>query len=347
MMSQFIPIILASGLISFIATPLVRRLALSINFYDAPAQRKIHAAPVPMLGGLAIYMGLITSVALSSDSFYRELAGVIGGATVVTAFGLWDDRRGMQPVVKLAGQAIAAALLIWSGIQVTLFENQLFNIVLTLFWVIGIINALNFQDNMDGLAAGLTTVASGFFFVLALVEELGLIAGLAAATVGASIGFLYYNFNPARLFMGDAGSMLLGFILAVLGLKLEFAGRPLGVTWMIPIIILGIPIFDTTLVVISRLRRRRPVDQGSTDHTSHRLVSILGMSQPRAVMTLYLVASVLGLIALMLRDASLVQARILLGLLIAIFIGSLFWLEAKFDDRRPAPPDISQDYLHH
>src|SRR5574341_2646820 len=112
------------------------------------------------------------------------------------------------------------------------------------------------MDNMDGLAAGLATVSSAFFFTLAVVEHLGLVASLAAATLGACVGFLYYNFNPASLFMGDAGSMLLGFVLAVLGIKIEFAESPLDVTWMIPIIILGLPIFDTTLVVISRLRRR-------------------------------------------------------------------------------------------
>lgn len=342
-MSKFIPIILASGLISFVATPLVRRLALNLNFYDTPEQRKLHVTPVPMLGGVAIYIGMVAAVAMggTSPSHYKELMGVLGGATVVTAFGLWDDRHGMKPLVKMLGQAVAAGLLVWSGIQATLFHSQILNVVLTFFWVIGISNAINFQDNMDGLAAGITTVASAFFFALAVVEELGLVASLAAATVGASVGFLYYNFNPATLFMGDAGSMLLGFILAVLGIKLDFAGRPLSVTWMIPIIILGVPIFDTTLVVISRILRGKHVYQGGKDHTSHRLVAVLGMSQARSVMTLYLASATLGLTALMLRDATPTQARLLLAVLATVFIGALAWLILNFDYKPTSDPSDS------
>jgi UDP-GlcNAc:undecaprenyl-phosphate GlcNAc-1-phosphate transferase len=226
-MSKFIPIILASGLISFIVTPLAARLARSINFVDHPEARKVHVTPVPMLGGLAIYVGLIAAVTMSGATPLRELMGVLGGATVMTLFGLVDDRYGMRPSIKVLGQALAGGILIWSGIQVSLFPWPLLNTIVTLCWIIGICNAINFLDNMDGLAAGITTVACAFFFILALVEGLGLVASLAAATLGACIGFLYYNFNPASLFMGDAGSMLLGFVLAVLGIKLQFANAPL------------------------------------------------------------------------------------------------------------------------
>ncbi len=337
-MSQFIPLILASGLISFAMTPLMRKLAQVTNFVANPAPRRVHVQPVPMLGGLAIYVGLVATVAVSGTHPYRELMGVIGGMTVVTLFGLFDDRYELSPPLKLLGQALAAGALIWSGIQIRLFANETLNIGLTLFWIIGISNAINLLDNMDGLAAGISTVASGFFFVLALVEGLGLVASLAAATLGACIGFLYYNFNPASLFMGDAGSMLLGFVLAVLGIKLQFVGRPLGITWMIPIILLGLPIFDTTLVVLSRIRRRKPISQGGKDHTSHRLVAIMGMTQARSVMTLYMVAAVLGLIALMLRDATRLQGQILLATLATIFVVALIWLEFRFKEGISSPP---------
>jgi UDP-GlcNAc:undecaprenyl-phosphate GlcNAc-1-phosphate transferase len=341
-MSQFIPIILASGLISFIATPLIRRLAQSINFVDTPSTRKVHTAPVPMLGGVAIYAGLVTAMAISGTRPYMEMMGVLGGATVVTAFGLWDDRYGMHPLVKVLGQGIAAAILVTSGIHITLFAAPVLNVALTVLWVVGISNAINFLDNMDGLAAGITTVASGFFFTLALIEGLGLVASLAAATLGACIGFLYYNFSPASLFMGDAGSLLLGFILAVLGIKLEFAGRPLAVTWMIPIIILGLPIFDSTLVVVSRLRRGQPIYQGGKDHTSHRLTAVLNITAARAVMTLYLVASILGLMALMLRDATPLQAELILAALATIFIAGLIWLEWRFKPGSLQDADLPQ-----
>ena len=178
---------------------------------------------------------------------------------------------------------------------------------------------------------------------MALLEGQGVIAGLAAALLGASIGFLYYNFNPASLFMGDAGSMLLGFTLAVLGIELRFSGRPLAATWMIPILVLGVPIFDTTLVIVSRLRRGKPVYQGGKDHTSHRLVSILGMSGARSVMTLSLIAAALGLVAIMLRDASVTQARfILVGLALA-FVGALAWLELRFRAEPAAAPAETAD----
>lgn len=329
-MSKFIPIILASGFVSFLATPLLRKLAESLNFVDNPEARKVHVRPVPMLGGVAIYVGMITAMAASRMAPYEELIGVIGGATVMTLFGLWDDRNGMHPLVKLLGQVAAALILIWSGVSVTIFQFEPLNIALTIFWVVGICNAINFQDNMDGLAAGLTAVASGFFFLLAVIEGLGLVASLAAATIGACVGFLYYNFNPASLFMGDAGSLLLGFILAVLGIKLEFAGRPSNITWMIPIVILAVPIFDTTLVVISRIRRHVPIYQGGKDHTSHRLVSLMKMSQARAVMTLYMVAATLGLIAIMLRDTTLIQAQLILGGVATAFILALIWLEWRY-----------------
>lgn len=342
-MSQFIPIILAAGLISFIATPLVRRLAQKLNFVAHPGAQRFHTNPTPMLGGLAIYAGLIVAVFLSRLPSYRELLAVLGGATVMTLFGVWDDRHSLSPVMKLLGQAIATALLIWGGIQVSLFRLPALDIAITFLWVIGICNAINFQDNMDGLAAGLATIASAFFLVLAVVEGLGLVAALAAAMVGACVGFLYYNFNPASLFMGDAGSLLIGFVLAVLGIKLQFVGRPLAVTWMIPIIILGVPIFDMTLVVLSRIRRGKHIYQGGTDHTSHRLVSVMGMTTARAVMTLYLVASSLGLIALMVRDATPLQARLILAVLAVIFVAGIVWLEWRFANGKPPSAQSDPD----
>ena len=330
MISKFIPVILASGLVSFLVTPLMVRLARRINFVDAPASRKLHVTPMPMLGGVAIYAGMATAVLFSGTPTLAELVGVLGGATIVTAFGVWDDRFGMPPAVKLIGQIIAAALLIFVGIQVRLFHNDLLDIALTVLWVVGISNAVNFLDNMDGLAAGLAGVASAFFFIIAVVEGLGLVASVAAATLGACVAFLYYNFSPATLFMGDAGSMLLGFVLAVLGIKLEFSSIPTTVTWMIPILVLGLPIFDTTLVVISRLRGKRPVYLGGKDHVSHRLMQVLKMSPARAVVTLYLIAAGLGLLAIVVLQSTPLQAGILALSLAILFIAALIWFEVRF-----------------
>jgi len=329
-MNKFVPIILISGFVSFIATPLVLRLAESLDFFDMPRAERMHSNPTPMLGGVAIYLGLVAVMAFSNVQPWKEMLGILGGMTIVTIIGLIDDRFGTSPLVRIMAEAAAGAVLVWAGIQVSLFDNDVLNVGLTILWIIGICNAINLQDNMDGLAAGLSTVASGSFFIIALVEGLGLVASLAAATLGACVGFLYYNFNPARLFMGDTGSLLLGFVLAVLGLKLNFVGRPLGVTWIIPIIILGVPVFDTTLVMMSRLRRGVPIFEGGKDHTSHRLVSVMGMTHARAVMTLYMVGSVLGLLALMLREATSSQSQYILVGLGIIFVGSLVWLEWRY-----------------
>jgi UDP-GlcNAc:undecaprenyl-phosphate GlcNAc-1-phosphate transferase len=208
---------------------------------------------------------------------------------------------------------------------------------------VGITNALNLLDNMDGLAAGIASVASAFFLIMALLEGLGLVASLAAATLGACVAFLYYNFSPASLFMGDAGSMVLGFTLAVLGIKLNFKGIPMSISWAIPVIILGVPLFDTTLVVVSRLLRHKPIYLGGKDHTSHRLVAVFGMTPARAVMTLYLVASALGLLALMMRDASVIEALLVDAALAIIFVLSLSWMEVRYKPVKPAetPKDNS------
>lgn len=329
-MSQYIPIILLSSMISFVMTPLVKRYATSMDFVDKPKARKLHAEPIPMMGGIAMYAGIAIALLFIGLTQFRQMLGVLGGLTLITLIGLWDDRIELSPAIKMLGIIAASAILPLSGVQVSLFSNPWLNIGLTLFWVIGICNAVNFLDNMDGLAAGVSMIASGFFFLLAFIEGLGAVAALAAAVMGASAAFLYYNFNPASLFMGDAGSLQLGYALATLGIQMTFTARPQAVTWMIPLIVLGLPLFDTTLVVISRLRRGQAIWQGGKDHTSHRLTLILGMTPARAVMTLYLVCAGLGLLAIMLVDTTPLQARLLLAALALIFIAGLIWFETRF-----------------
>jgi hypothetical protein len=199
---------------------------------------------------------------------------------------------------------------------VQLFEAAPLNWLITLVWIVGITNAVNLMDNMDGLAAGITLVGALAFFGLAALEGQGLVASLAAALAGAAAGFLFYNFAPAVSFMGDAGSLTLGFVLAVIGIKLRFINFPLGATWMAPIVVLGVLIFDTTLVSLSRLRRGRSIFQGGSDHTSHRLAQ-LGMGQARAVLTLYLTAAALGLAAGFITRAPVAAANLAFAALLA------------------------------
>ena len=318
-MTDFFPVMIAGFAAAVGFTPITRRLAFHFGVLDQPSVRKVHQRPTPLLGGLAIYGALVLALVFFSPPFYLvEFGAILAGTTWLVLVGFVDDRQGLQPLVKMVGQIIAAAVLIAAGIHVRIFASDILNVALTLFWIVGITNALNFQDNMDGLAAGITAIASLFFFAMAVREELSLVSSLAAALAGASVGFLLYNFNPATTFMGDMGSMVLGFLLSVLAIKLDFrvpAERQV-VTWMVPVVVLGLPIFDTTLVVFTRLREHRSPMQGGKDHTSHRLVS-LGLSQRAAVLTLYAVCVVLGLVAVALSTA-IIQSGIRIGTGIAL-----------------------------
>ncbi len=291
---------------TILATPLIRRLALRIGVVDMPSARKIHLQPIPLLGGVAIYLGFILALIFFGDRRYvAELIAILVGASLISLLGIWDDRWGLRPLVKLLGQVAAAAILLLAGVSVRVFSWEWLNWAVTVCWVVGITNALNLLDNMDGLSGGVAAVAAGFFLLLAASSGQYLVSALAAALLGACLGFLRYNFNPASIFMGDAGSLFLGFMLAALGIKLRFPAPPFPqnadqITWMIPVLVLGVPIFDTTLVVISRLRRRlNPLTNPGKDHLSHRLVA-LGMSRREAVLSIYVLGFALGMLAVLL-----------------------------------------------
>lgn len=338
-MTQFFPVMLAGFAAAVGFTPITRRLAVVLGVLAQPSARGIHRTPTPLMGGLAIYGALVLALLLFSPPFYLvELGAILAGATWLVLVGFVDDRRGMLPLVKLGGQMIAALVLILAGIQVRIFPSQALNVAFTLLWIVGIINAMNFQDNMDGLAAGITAIASITFFVMAVQQELSLVGSMAAALGGASIGFLIYNFNPASSFMGDMGSMVLGFLLAVLAIKLDFrvpAERQV-ITWMVPVVVLGLPIFDTALVTLTRLIEGRSPMMGGKDHTSHRLVS-LGLSQRAAVLVLYAVCAALGFAAVQLSRASISQgATIGAGLAGAAALAFVFLNWAYLRNRRRA-----------
>jgi UDP-GlcNAc:undecaprenyl-phosphate GlcNAc-1-phosphate transferase len=309
-MRQYLPIIITAGLLAFVATPLTRVLARRLGLVDQPGLRKAHRVPVPLMGGLAMYAALILAfVAFGNRTWWYEGIGILGGATLLFVTGLWDDRYGMPAWVKLSAQFVAALCLVAVGVQVRLFDVWWLDLPITLFWVVGITNAVNLMDNMDGLAAGVSAVGAGFFFALAALEGQGLVASLAAALFGAATGFLFYNFAPAVSFMGDAGALVLGFMLAALGIKIKFEHFPLASTWMAPIVVLGVLIFDTALVTVSRVRRGRSPFQGGSDHASHRLVQ-LGLSHARAVLTIYVAAIALGALAISLTRAQPLTANL-------------------------------------
>jgi UDP-GlcNAc:undecaprenyl-phosphate GlcNAc-1-phosphate transferase len=336
-MSQYLPLIILAFLAAFVATPLIGRVASRTGFIDEPRPHKMHVRPMPLLGGLAIYLALflVLSIALFRVNFASEWIQVIAiavGATLLMLVGLWDDRRGIAPRAKLLAEVAAALIVAAAGLQVHLFPWPAVNFAITLLWFVGITNAINLMDNMDGLAAGTSAVSALFFTILAASAGQGLVASLAAAVTGASLGFLYYNIPPAMIFMGDTGSLLLGFLLAIIGIKYSPIALPSGSTWMAPIVILGLPVFDTTLVTFSRLISRRPVFQGGTDHTSHRLAR-LGLGINRAVLSMYLVAGALGILAIFMTQSPPASATILFIALLMIGLVGLLILERA----RPIP----------
>ena len=319
-------IFVAALVLGLTGTPLARRLALRWDVVKQPGARHAHARPIPMLGGAAIYVAFVVALLAFSDHYnVSQLVAILLGATLVSFLGVWDDRRGLRPLLKLAGQVAAAVVLIIAGVHVDLAANWL-DYVITAVWVVGITNALNPLDNMDGLSGGVATVAAAFFFLLAAISGQYLVASLAAALLGACLGFLRYNFNPASIFMGDTGSLFLGFMLAALGIKLRFENA-LAVTWMIPIIVLGLPIFDTTLVTLSRLRRGlNPLTTPGKDHVSHRLVA-LGMTHREAVLTLYLVCGALGMAGIFLTEASKVEGYVTGAAVLAVGLAAVVAME--------------------
>lgn len=305
-------LIFASALVMAIGgTPLVRRLALRLGIIDQPNARKVHIDPIPLLGGVAIYGSFIAAVILFGNRFrINELVSILVGASLVSFMGVWDDRRGMSPLLKLAGQFLAASILVATGVTVASFPWQPLNLAITLLWVVTITNAMNLLDNMDGLSGGIGATAAIFFLLLAVMNSQYLVGALSAALVGACLGFLVYNFNPARIFMGDAGSLFLGFVLAGTAIKLRFPGQMQIVSWMVPVLILGVPLFDTGLVIVSRLRRGlNPLTTPGKDHLSHRLVA-LGHTPREAVLICYLVSAGLGVLAIFVTQASLVEGYV-------------------------------------
>jgi UDP-GlcNAc:undecaprenyl-phosphate GlcNAc-1-phosphate transferase len=245
---------------------------------------------------------------------------------------LWDDRRPLGPGIKLLAQAAAALILFLTGVSVSLFEQSWLNFLVTIAWVVGITNALNLLDNMDGLSGGVSAIAALFFLALATMSQQILVGSLAAALLGACLGFLWYNFNPARIFMGDSGSLFIGFILAALGIKLRFIDHPIIITWMVPIMVLGVPIFDSTLVVISRLRRgKNPLTTPGKDHLSHRLV-LRGFSHREAVLSIYVLCGAFGVIGILLAQTfNSIEAYALSGAVFIVALGALVWLERVYE----------------
>ena len=280
----------------------VLRSSLSQRIVAAPRGDRWHERATPLLGGAGLFLGLLagTGAALAAGGVHAssELLGILGGCAIVFTAGLVDDLRSLPPVAKLASQLAAAALVLATGLQVEIVGNDVLATALALLWLVGMTNAFNLLDNMDGLAASMAAIGCAYFAIDAVTTHPNRLVLVLALALGlACLGFLPFNLRPGRaaaVFMGDSGSQVLGFALAALGLSASWkaAGTTVA-TLLLPILVLAVPILDTTLVTIVRVLEGRPIYQGGRDHTSHRLV-YRGLSEKRAVVLLAVIATALG-----------------------------------------------------
>jgi UDP-GlcNAc:undecaprenyl-phosphate GlcNAc-1-phosphate transferase len=332
---QFIPILVVGFFASLSLTPVARQLAFRLGVVAIPAQRNIHSDHKPLMGGLAIFTAFALSLLLFSPPRHvAELGSVLLGASLLAITGLVDDRYGLGIRIRLLVMTAAAGILIAAGIHISLFKTLWLDAPLTILWIVTLTNATNFMDNMDGLTAGMASIAGFFFLLIAWTQGLTLVTALAAALLGSAVGFLIYNFNPSSIFMGDMGALPLGFVLGVLGIKLTFQTQPPNVTWMIPLLVLALPLFDICLVVVTRLMEGRSPGQGGKDHTSHRLMSI-GFNQRQTLLILYGAAALFGLIALVVSAAEpAVAFRV--GIAALVILAGLFalmmWVRRRYQN---------------
>ena len=282
--------------VALVSTPVLRRLAHVTGFVDNPTPRKGHRRPVPYLGGIAIITSVLLALLFETRAAPR-VAVLMAGAAGLGAMGLLDDDRSIDPRFRFLAELVAAAVASAVGVRIHATGIELFDITLTILWIVGVTNAINLLDNMDALAAGVSMVTALSVFALAILGRQPVVATLAAAVAGACLGFLAYNRPPASIFMGDAGSLFLGFVLAILTINVSPSLSP-PVSFVVPLLLLAIPVLDTTVVTTARLRRRRPVSQGGRDHLSHRLAK-RGMRRRHAVAVLVGCESVLGAMAVL------------------------------------------------
>ena len=316
--------------VAFGATPAAKLFAEKMGAVDVPRDdRRMNKKPVPRAGGLAIFAGFIVG-ALVIGHITGELLALYLGALVVVILGVADDIHSLKPMQKMIGQIVAALIPTLCGIRIERFSNPfsasgsldlgVFSIPITIIWIVGIINAVNFIDGLDGLAVGISTIASFTMFTIAILVSDASIAVITAALAGACLGFLPYNANPAKIFMGDTGSMFLGYILATLSIEGLFKLYAV-VSFMVPFIILGLPIFDTGFAIIRRLLKGQSPLQADRGHVHHRLID-MGFDQKQSVSILYALSVVLGLSAVVLTTSG--EWKIIIIAVVAflsIFIG--------------------------
>lgn len=315
--------------VTFVLTPLVKRFAIRIGAVDHPNARKVHHGLIPRLGGLAIYAGFMAAI-IFTVGFSYELVGLMAGATLLGLVGIADDVWSLPAKVKLLGQIAAAAVFVvgfdvridWLDIPFweVLYFSPWVSVPLTIFWIVGFVNTVNLIDGLDGLAAGIAAIASFAIFLLALQMGQWVCAAAMVAMAGSALAFLQYNFNPAKIFMGDTGSMFLGYVIAAVSVMGAMKTAAIAVL-IVPLVALAVPIMDTTLAIIRRKKSGVPVFSPDKRHLHHRLLA-KGLNQKQVVLIMYALTAFFSCIALLV-----IHMNLILGILIlaAVLIAFLLW----------------------
>lgn len=317
----------AAFIAALVLTPLVIQFAFRIKAVDQPNYRKVHQKAMPRIGGLAIFGAFLVGyfVLMPED---EHAVYILLGAILIILTGFLDDLLNITPKAKLLGQLAAAGIVIYGGLQVTfitlpvigVIEFGYFSIPITLLWIVGITNAINLIDGLDGLAAGVSTIALIAMAVMAAIMGDVFVMGVALVLAASAIGFLFYNFHPAKIFMGDTGSLFLGFMISVLALS-GFKNVAL-ISFIIPVLMLGVPVSDTFFAIIRRIRLKQPISAPDKSHLHHRLLAV-GFSHRQTVIIIYFIAILFGVTAILFSQATVWGAVVLLAvvlLVIEIFV---------------------------
>jgi UDP-GlcNAc:undecaprenyl-phosphate GlcNAc-1-phosphate transferase len=340
--------LIAALVMSFAATPVVKSFAHKVGAIDVPKDdRRVHDHPIPRLGGLAVFLGFLLSVVLFAD-ITKQIQGVLIGSVVVVIAGVIDDIVPLKAWIKLCMQIIAALIAVLHGVVIEILSNPnllsnnsylnlgFLAVPLTVIWIVAITNSVNLIDGLDGLAVGVSGIGSATMLVIALLVAEGNVAIIMAALAGACIGFMPYNINPAKIFAGDTGALLLGYVLAtmsVIGLFKVYA----IISFAVPFLVLALPLFDTIFAFSRRILKGQNPMAPDRGHVHHRLID-MGLTQKQAVAILYCISTVLGLSAVVLTTSGEMKAILLiLAFVVAAVVGVFIMKTTHKENRKPAP----------
>ena len=362
MLAYVVLALLVALVVSFLMTPVVKTFAYKVGAIDVPKDaRRMHKVPIPRLGGLAIFIGFMVSILLFSE-ITPELRSILLGAVIIVVLGVVDDIMALPAMLKFVVQIVAALIPATHGVTILAFSNpNIFSdnlywvlgslsIPFTVLWIVAITNSVNLIDGLDGLANGVSAISATTMLVIALVSDQSAVAVVLAALVGACVGFMPYNMNPAKMFMGDTGATFLGYILATMSIQGLFKYYAV-ISFVVPFLILGLPIFDTTFAFIRRIAHGQSPMHPDRSHLHHRLID-MGLNQKQAVATLYVISAILGLSAVVLTTGGEQKAMLFfLALCIVAVVAArvVFPKEVKEELREELKEELDElkDHGHH